>query len=386
MTTRSQPARTSSTTGAPGRAVRISRGMVTSLLRVSWAVSIVAVIIGSLVPASSPLITTLDRTGLSDKADHLLAYALLAFLPALSERLRIVPLAVVFGAALGIALEFAQRLTPSRTFELADMAADMAGLSLGVLLGLLGRRPLARVLERYAAAGAGTAEFTGVDSSPSSEQAQPPVLCATAAAASGVAGEHPAGSMSSELLSESELEDRFGKLTRLELMQELAQTQRLLTLRSRDGLTGAWNRAAVREILLAEIERSYRLGLAVSIVIADLDGLKTINDRYGHDAGDRALMTFCGTLSANLRAYDSIGRWGGDEFLIVLPGVVAAQAAQVADRIRLLLDGQPGQASFGVSGYGPEELSARMAKHTAGAVAVLLARSADASLYSAKQR
>lgn len=110
------------------------------LLRVAWAMCLLLVVVGSLLPESSTPIRLLNDTGLSDKVDHILAYAALAFLPVLSESRRRLVLYLVLVAALGIALEFLQELTPDRSFELADMRADFLGIALGCLAAFPFRR------------------------------------------------------------------------------------------------------------------------------------------------------------------------------------------------------------------------------------------------------
>jgi VanZ family protein len=105
-------------------------------LRLLWVVSTLLVIVGSLLPGSSPPMRALGQLQISDKLMHLAAYLVLAFLPALHERRPAVVAAFVGAIALGIGLEFAQRLTPGRAFEVADMAADGAGVLCGLVLAL----------------------------------------------------------------------------------------------------------------------------------------------------------------------------------------------------------------------------------------------------------
>jgi VanZ family protein len=117
------------------------------------------VIVGSLLPSNSRAMRALDRLPLSDKADHTAAYAVLAFLPAIHERRSRVMAAVAGAILLGIALEFAQRATGWRDFEVADMAADAVGVAAGLAMGwafrLSAAAPPAAATARY-----GTAEQT----------------------------------------------------------------------------------------------------------------------------------------------------------------------------------------------------------------------------------
>jgi VanZ family protein len=112
------------------------------LLRVVWLLAILAVIVGSLLPANSLAIRTLDRFPVSDKIEHAGMYALLAFLPAVRERRNFVIGAAAGAMALGVGLEFAQRLSGWRNFEVADMIADGIGVCLGLLLGAVTRTRL----------------------------------------------------------------------------------------------------------------------------------------------------------------------------------------------------------------------------------------------------
>ncbi|HJT88322.1 MAG TPA: VanZ family protein [Bryobacteraceae bacterium] len=114
------------------------------LLRAAWVMAIVIVIVGSLLPATSIPIEALGTLGINDKVEHLLAYAVLAFLPALHERWRFVLAAAVGAAALGVALEFGQLYSGWRDFEIGDMVADTAGVCCGVAAAAL-LRPTAVV-------------------------------------------------------------------------------------------------------------------------------------------------------------------------------------------------------------------------------------------------
>jgi len=105
-------------------------------LRIVWLAAAIAVIVGSLLPQSSLPMRALDRLDISDKVLHFAAYAVLAFLPALHERWPAVAAALLGAVALGVLLEFLQKLSPSRSFELADMVADVSGVVCGLLLAI----------------------------------------------------------------------------------------------------------------------------------------------------------------------------------------------------------------------------------------------------------
>jgi diguanylate cyclase len=100
-----------------------------------------------------------------------------------------------------------------------------------------------------------------------------------------------------------------------------------------DLLTGLANRWKIMEQLEAEQSRAERHGSTFSILIADLDHFKLINDTYGHLAGDRVLKAIADCFSGSLRGEDFCGRWGGEEFLIVLPETGLQQACQVAEKL-----------------------------------------------------
>ncbi|HEX2085461.1 MAG TPA: GGDEF domain-containing protein [Solirubrobacteraceae bacterium] len=100
-----------------------------------------------------------------------------------------------------------------------------------------------------------------------------------------------------------------------------------------DELTGLPNRRAFVETLAAEVARVRRTGAALSVVVADLDGFKGINDAYGHPAGDACLTQIGAVLRETLRQYDSCFRWGGDEFTLILPETSLRDAEIVCDRV-----------------------------------------------------
>jgi diguanylate cyclase (GGDEF)-like protein len=126
-----------------------------------------------------------------------------------------------------------------------------------------------------------------------------------------------------------------------------------------DGLTGLANRRQGEDALGMELARIDRFGGSLAVVVADLDSFKDVNDRYGHPAGDSVLREFALLLQESLRDVDLASRWGGEEFLLILPGTDLAGGGQVAERIRLALAGRivlsvdgtpiPVTASFGVA-------------------------------------
>ncbi len=104
-----------------------------------------------------------------------------------------------------------------------------------------------------------------------------------------------------------------------------------------DSLTGLLNRRALEEVLTEEIERANRYGRPVGILLWDIDRFKKVNDTLGHDVGDEVLRQVARTCSECLRSTDRVGRWGGEEFLVVLPETPPAEALALAERLRQTL-------------------------------------------------
>ncbi|MFL6029321.1 MAG: diguanylate cyclase [Gaiellaceae bacterium] len=150
-----------------------------------------------------------------------------------------------------------------------------------------------------------------------------------------------------------------------------------------DGLTGLANRRQCEETLASELARLERFEGPLALVFADLDWFKDVNDRYGHPSGDSVLREFAAVLQETLRDVDLAGRWGGEEFLLILPGTDVEGGARVAERIRAALAGRivlssdgspiPVTASFGV------------AATPSATTAAELFSAADAALYEAKR-
>ncbi|MCG3176641.1 MAG: hypothetical protein MOGMAGMI_01599 [Candidatus Omnitrophica bacterium] len=101
-----------------------------------------------------------------------------------------------------------------------------------------------------------------------------------------------------------------------------------------DDVTGLYNHRHILEELQKEIERSRRHGRGICGIMVDLDDFKSVNDTYGHLVGDLLLKEFARTLNEAVRSIDIVGRYGGDEFLLLLPETTAASAIEVAERVR----------------------------------------------------
>ncbi len=153
----------------------------------------------------------------------------------------------------------------------------------------------------------------------------------------------------------------------------------LIDLATVDPLTRAFNRRKLAEVLAEETARARRYGTPLAVILFDVDHFKRVNDAYGHDAGDAVLAEMARLVMGILRESDRLARWGGEEFLVVAPGVGLGGGMELAERLRAAVAGQkfpgvPGvTASFGVSEYRPGE-----------AVEPLVKR-ADAALYRAKE-
>lgn len=109
----------------------------------------------------------------------------------------------------------------------------------------------------------------------------------------------------------------------------------------RDSLTGIWNRKAIVDSLVAELSRAYRKDNSVGILLADLDHFKAVNDSLGHLAGDAVLQEAVRRIQSALRPYDLVGRYGGEEFLVVLPGCDESVTLNIGERIRDRLAAEP---------------------------------------------
>src|SRR5258708_177667 len=108
-----------------------------------------------------------------------------------------------------------------------------------------------------------------------------------------------------------------------------------------DSLTCIWNRAAIFDFLKRELARGQRESTPVSVIMIDLDHFKQVNDRLGHLAGDDVLKEATRRMTATIRPYDAVGRYGGEEFLVVMANADSHAAAERADQIRKAIAGQP---------------------------------------------
>lgn len=143
---------------------------------------------------------------------------------------------------------------------------------------------------------------------------------------------------------------------RIEVEHELLKTnQQLEKLANTDRLTGLWNRLKLEEVANIEIRRAERYDFALSLLFFDIDHFKAINDQYAHEVGDQTLACLSELLQQHLREADSLCRWGGEEFLLLMPHTDLSQASSMAEKLRSLIANTPitpevsFTASFGVA-------------------------------------
>jgi diguanylate cyclase (GGDEF)-like protein len=128
----------------------------------------------------------------------------------------------------------------------------------------------------------------------------------------------------------------------LTLQDEQLKARRALQVQAtQDGLTGTWNRTGILDLLHREYELAARSGTAIGVIMLDLDHFKQVNDTYGHLAGDHVLVEAARRMKEAVRSYDLIGRYGGEEFLVVSPDCDGEQIQICAERIRSAMAGQP---------------------------------------------
>lgn len=167
---------------------------------------------------------------------------------------------------------------------------------------------------------------------------------------------------------------------KLELMHAREQMRHYA---EHDGLTGLWNHRIIVERLRGEIDRSRREGTPLSVILADIDHFKRINDTFGHLTGDLVLKEISAIITHSVRTYDWVGRYGGEEFLVVLPGSEIENALHRAEQLRLAVQSaqvRNGEstlqvtASFGVASDFPSDYDAEA-----------IIQTVDAALYQAKE-
>lgn len=172
----------------------------------------------------------------------------------------------------------------------------------------------------------------------------------------------------------------------LELRKELAAAQETIRVKTlQDPVTGLWNREALLDNMARESERARRDGAPLGCVLLDVDDFRLVNDTLGRLAGDGALRQVGQRLHRSLRSYDVLGRYGGDQFLAILPGCDESASRALAERLRTSVCAQPIALNEGTIritlSVGVAAAGGMQERGTADA----LARAAEAALYKAKQ-
>lgn len=162
------------------------------------------------------------------------------------------------------------------------------------------------------------------------------------------------------------------------IRRDLALQEEVTRLSQEDHLTGLLNRRRVAQLLEDEVRRALRYDTRFSVIMMDIDNFKAVNDRFGHQAGDAVLKKIADVIRKGVRATDLIGRWGGEEFVILSPETDVAGGVSLAEKMRTLLEATDFDeiggmtASFGVAAFSHND-----------DIEAIIGR-ADAGLYAAK--
>jgi two-component system cell cycle response regulator len=172
----------------------------------------------------------------------------------------------------------------------------------------------------------------------------------------------------------------------LDLQAALIRVQGALQFEAaHDRLTGIWNRGAILDLLIRETERSRRTNGSLGVIMADVDFFKQVNDDRGHLVGDAVLREVSRRFDTTLRSYDSVGRYGGEEFLVIVPGCDAMNLVVTAERLRSRIADQPIETSAGPV---PVTVSLGLVSTQSSESRLIdpeaLLHAADAALYNAK--
>ena len=159
-----------------------------------------------------------------------------------------------------------------------------------------------------------------------------------------------------------------------DLTERKKMEEALTRLATTDTLTGIYNRGKIKESLRQEIARATRYASPLSILLFDIDDFKKINDSLGHSMGDQVLKEIAATVGKQIRGTDVLGRWGGDEFIVLCPGIVADRAAVIVEKLRQQIEELP----LGIT------ISCGLAGYRSGESIAALINRTDKALYAAK--
>jgi two-component system, cell cycle response regulator len=178
----------------------------------------------------------------------------------------------------------------------------------------------------------------------------------------------------------------------VEMHAELARNREMFRTQAlHDVLTGLWNRRAILDALERELARARRGSLPVAVALVDLDHFKRVNDTYGHAAGDSVLKEAATRMAGTVRPYDPVGRYGGEEFLVILPGCDEAGAQRTMERVRTSIAAAPvvtpgGELGISCSiGVACASLDIEVAPELLARAQQELLQRADEALYAAKR-
>lgn len=166
----------------------------------------------------------------------------------------------------------------------------------------------------------------------------------------------------------------------VEITERKHAIEELAELAETDPLTSLINRRKFHELLNYETERNQRYQSGLSLIMCDIDHFKKINDQFGHDAGDHALKVFASIIAENIRETDIFARWGGEEFMILMPNVHLNSASSVAEKLRKVVEitqidkTDAFTASFGVTHFNKNDTAETFLKRV------------DEALYRAKEK
>lgn len=182
---------------------------------------------------------------------------------------------------------------------------------------------------------------------------------------------------------ERELDSDLLTEAQRQLMSEVGRLREMALV---DPLTRAWNRAGLQEIYTRESSQAARESQPLGCIMADIDHFKAINDKYGHDVGDKVLKSVADRIRASVRPYDSVGRMGGEEFMVILPKSEGPAIATVAERMRRAVEAMPIEISAEESVSVTLSLGTAFAECRPDFVPPLdrLYKAADLALYQAK--